>query len=250
MKELSFFITTSINNNIHNYCLNKCIFHIRENYKSEEIIIIVDNSNKDFIKLDFNEGPIRMIESCFKGAGESLFLYYYHLLKPSKKAVFIHDSMFLLEPIESAIIKNLTTIRPLLSFNRKFRMKEQEEFTSKLKNGDEIINFINKNNWIGCFGGSCIITLNFLEKLEEKYNITNLTQFITCRNEREVYERILGSIISCEEPTIENISLFGDLYEYFDKFPTNNYHNIYMYVNYFSVIKSKKIPLLKLNFGR
>lgn len=250
MNELSFFITTSVTNEIHNFCLNACIAHIRANYKEEEIIIISDNSTPDLMKIDKQYLNLRIIESEFKGAGESLFPYYYHKLKPSRKAIYIHDSMFLLEPIDLTFIKNFKTMKFFLSFPHKFRMREQDDFIRKLRNGNEIIAHTNTNNWVGCFGGACIIALDYLNYLQEKYDITCLVNYINCRVNREVYERILGAILSYEEQTKDNLSLLGDMYDYFGRYPTNDFHNIYVYVNHFNIIKEQKIPLLKLNFGR
>ena len=275
MEDLSIFITAHITNEIHNIALNLCISNVRNHYKDNKIIVINDNSPSFSINIKdvHNKELITVINSEIKGAGEFLFLYYYHKLEnPTKKALYIHDSMFLISPIPEEMILNLTDMKFLFSFSNKYKIKEQEKFISKLNEGSKI----NKNqNWVGCFGGSCIITHEYLKKLQNKYNILSLVPLITCRSEREIYERIIGSVVSYDllnetseetsdetsnetsnetpeetpEETSNNkkISVYGDLDEYFQKYPTDIYHNFRYYLN---TKREDMPPILKLNFGR
>jgi len=248
MEDLSIFVTAHITHEAHNYALQLCITNIRNHYENNRIFIINDNST---ISLDnFKDKElITVIDSEFKGAGESLFLYYYHKMEnPSKKAIYIHDSMFLISPIPTEILDNLTTIKFLLSFGKNYKIKEQEDFISKLNEGASI----NKNqNWVACYGGTCIITHDYLKKLQNKYNIISIVPFITRRSEREIYERILGSVVSydlSENPNfdIKEIVIYGDFDDYFKKYPRGKYHHF----NYLHMNKEELPPLLKLNFGR
>lgn len=250
MEEFSIFITTYISNEVHNIALNLCIENLRIHYNNTHIYIINDNSNPSLINIKdiHNKDLITIINSEIKGSGEFLFLYYYNKLKPSNKALYIHDSMFLISPIKEELISNLTTIKFLFCFNKKYKIKEQEKLIAKLNEGIDI----NKNeDWVGCFGGSCIITLEYLKDLEETYNILSLVPFITCRSEREIYERILGSVVSYDfkkkEIAIDDISIYGDLDEYFEKYPSIEFHNFRYYLN---GKKEEMPPLLKLKFGR
>lgn len=210
MEDFSIFITASINSEIHLSVLFECLKKIRINYISEKIYIITDNSSIDIKYLE-NQPNIIVIQSAFKGAGESLFIYHYYHLKPSKKALYIHDSMLLFKKIDDSIIENLKTVKFLLQFNKAFKIKEQENFIVKLNKGNEINN---NDNWIGCFAGCCIITHNYLSHLQDTYNILLIPPLINNRLNREIYERVLGSVISYDLKTIENLSIFGDLYEY------------------------------------
>jgi len=251
MEDLSIFVTAHITHEAHYYALYLCITNIRNHYENNRIFIINDKStypiNVDNFK---NKELITIIDSEFKGAGESLFLYYYHKMEnPSKKALYIHDSMFLISPIPKEILDNLSDIKFLLSFDKKFKIKEQEDFISKLNEGS----LINENQkWLGCFGGACIMTHDYLTKLQNKYNIISIVPSITCRNEREIYERILGSVVSYDLSKNPNydmneIAIYGDLYEYMDvKYPRGKYHHF----NYLHMNKEELPPLLKLNFSR
>ena len=192
MEDFSIFITASINSETHLSVLFECLKKIRIHYISEKIYIITDNSSIDIKYLE-NQYNIYVIQSEFKGAGESLFIYHYYHLKPSQKALYIHDSMLLLKKIDDNIIENLETVKFLLHFNKAYKIKEQEDFILKLNEGSSI----NENqNWVGCYGGACIITHEYLTKLQNKYNIISIVPFITRRSEREIYERILGAVVS------------------------------------------------------
>ena len=251
MDDLSIFVTAHMTNEATYYALQLCITNIRNHYENNRIFIINDNSKFPVYTDNFkNKELITVIDSDFKGAGESLFLYYYHKMEnPSKKAIYIHDSMFLISPIPKEILDNLTTVKFLLSFDKKFKIKEQEDYISKLNEGS----LINENqNWVGCYGGACIMTHEYLTKLQNNYNITSIVPFITCRSQREMYERILGSVVSYDlnkNPDYnmkEEIAIYGDLYEYFEIYPTGRYHHF----NYLHMNKEELPPLLKLNFGR
>jgi len=250
MEDLSIFITTHITNEIHNIALNLCIANIRNHYKDNKIFIINDNSQSNIINIKdiHNKELITLIDSDIKGSGEFLFLYYYHKLEPSKKALYIHDSMFLISAISEEIILELNKIKFLLSFSNNHKIKEQDKLILKLNEGMEIIK---NEDWVGCFGGSCLITLEYLKELEETYNIFSLLSFITCRSDREIYERIFGAVICYDlkkkEIDISNISIYGDLYEYYEKYPKEKFHNFKYYLN---GNREEMPPLLKLNFGR
>lgn len=243
MEDLSIFVTAHITNEIHNYTLHLCIDNIRSHYKNNRIFIINDNSTVSLENFK-NKESITVIDSDFKGSGESLFLYYYHKMEnPSKKALYIHDSMFLISPIPTEIVDNLTDIKFLLSFCKNYKIKEQEDFILKLNEGSSI----NENqNWVGCYGGACIITHEYLTKLQNKYNIISIVPFITRRSEREIYERILGAVVSFDLLNTNKIAVYGDLDEYFSKYPSGRYHHF----NYLHINKEELPPLLKLNFGR
>lgn len=210
MEDFSIFITASINSETHLSVLFECLKKIRIHYISEKIHIITDNSSIDIKYLE-NQYNIYVIQSEFKGAGESLFIYHYYHLKPSQKALYIHDSMLLLKKIDDNIIENLETVKFLLHFNKAYKIKEQEDFIAKLNKGNEINN---NDNWVGCFAGCCIINHNYLCHLQDTYNILLISSLIDNKLNREIYERVLGSVISYDLKTIENLSIYGDLFEY------------------------------------
>jgi hypothetical protein len=69
--------------------------------------------------------------------------------------------------------------------------------------------------WSGCFGCQSYINHNFLLYIENKYNISSLTQVVLNRSDRCGLERIMGSIFCTEYPkTNMSKSLLGNIMKY------------------------------------
>ena len=89
-------------------------------------------------------------------------------------------------------------------------------------------------------------SLDFLQLLQKKYNITNLVNVIANRKDRCSLERILG-VLFCEEyPKLIKISsLFGDIMNQNRRFN-------YTFDNYNDDLKQKKVlyPFVKVWTGR
>ena len=178
MDEVTFFILRHINNKETNNLWINCYKSIRE-YYNNKIIIIDDNSNKKFInniELDNTE----IIESEFKGAGEILPYYYFHKLKPSKKMIFIHEFNVYNKKFDENKIKNINDVNYLFYFDE-HKWDSNDTILSYLKlldNNKELIPIFNNKKWFGCFGVSSIITLDFLNNIQEKYNFLKLVKYI------------------------------------------------------------------------
>lgn len=251
---LSFFITRKINNFNDNIIWIECVKQIRSFYKYEPIFIIDDCNNQDIIVnlKNVKDLPVFNIyllntdeDPEIKGSGEFASFYYYSRLKNSPRALFIRDSFFLLKPLDENIIYNCD-IRFLLGF-----IDKEEKFKSVVNNlirelneGDKIIEYKYKFNWVGCYGVSCLISLDYLLYLEKRYNFFTLSKDITNKTMKEVFERLFGLLITYDKKNFSNISLFGfnnsdnnyDLNYYNEKkmemisnnIPYFNYHQHYL----------------------
>jgi len=167
---------------------------IRKFYNNQ-IIIIIDNCDYNSLGIDDNDYPnnnLKFIElNEFKGAGE--FLPYYYLLKykPAKKAIIIQDSIFIQKELSANIINEIKDIKFLWHFN----LYKHENYPllfqllENINNKDELINlYINENLWCGCFGIANIISLDFLEHLNNKYNFLKLLGYFNNNsNENKTY---------------------------------------------------------------
>jgi hypothetical protein len=92
-------------------------------------------------------------------------------------------------------------------------LKNYQALDSKLSN-DSVLS-LPHDKWYGCFGVQSYINLDFLEKIEQKYGITQLISAIHCRTDRCCLERILGCIFFTECQNILNQkSLLGDIMKY------------------------------------
>ena len=90
-----------------------------------------------------------------------------------------------------------------------------------LPNHDGLLEFIEQsdNKWVGCFGGASIIDLEIVVKLEESYSFfSTLVLSIRNRKDREIFERLLGILLSYEKLIGESASNFGNIVHYPNSF--------------------------------
>lgn len=247
MEDVTFFITRHVNSPLTNNYWQLCYLSIRKFYKKNKIIIIDDNSNRKFLKKSkmLKLTNTQIIKSEYPRAGELLPYYYFHKLKPSKKMIFLHDSMFLIKKYNENRIKNINDVSYHFYFNNKEWNNNNRilEKISKLNDKEELIKVFKREKWWGCFGVSSIITLDFIEKIQEKYNIFNLLQFIKSREDRMDIERIFAV---CCFLLIEK-----------NNFYVNRIHNMpgcfkikFKKINKFYPIWHRSSPILKYWSGR
>ena len=231
LPELAFIITRHISNISHKDMWKECIRCIRKHYMDAPIIIVDDKSDQTLIE-PFEDHEIslmqnvKIIQSEFPGAGELLAYYYYHKLRPLQKACILHDTMFIQKPFEDNTIKTLSSVKYLWEFpayctpvfdkkNNEY-VQEQHDILCKLNYSFEIIDHFFSFRWKGCFGVASLITLEFLDKLQNKYHIFNMLPYIRDRDDRQVSERSFGIIATYElkqnnSLDLDNISVFGDI---------------------------------------
>jgi hypothetical protein len=205
------------------------------------------------VKADFDYKNVQIIQSEFPKRGELLPYYYFLKHKFFKNAVILHDSVFIHKRIQFEKMHKISVL-PLWSFGPdKENIENSKRIIRSLKNYQVIENKLNNDSiihmpyekWYGCFGVQSYINLQFLEKIERKYGITNLTKVVHNRPDRCCLERIFGCIFFTEYPNIIKYkSLMGDIMTY-QKWG-------YSYDKYMSDLKKKKIPkgVVKVWTGR
>ena len=200
---------------------------IRKNYNNK-IIIIDDNSNYDFIKLEDNMKiyNCEIIQSEYKSRGEILGYYYFYKNKPFEKAVIIHDSVFINKYIDFDIYGDIKFLWHFES--RWFSENAELNLINNITNRNDLKQYYHKRDLIhGCFGVQSVISYKFLYLLEEKYSLFNLLNIIKDRTERMNLERIFSLMCIHEDNTlIQNPSIFGIIHHY-SKLPFD-----YSYENY------------------
>jgi hypothetical protein len=223
MSNYGFIITRHVNSETTNKYWNQSVKLIRCFYPLRKIVIIDDNSNQEFVKSDFEYKNLTIIQSEFPKRGELLPYYYYLKYKWFPNAVIIHDSIFIHQriPFETFLFpvlplwhhiydkENLPNIKRIAS-----GLKNNRLLTNKIVGKEETVIRLGFSNdkFNLCFGGQCYIKLNFLERLQQKYNISNLVHYIHNRTDRCSLERILGLLFYEEYPNLLNVnSLFGDI---------------------------------------
>jgi hypothetical protein len=249
-----FIITRHVNSEKTNKYWNKCVSLINYLYPNVKIVIIDDNSDKQYIKNDEEYNNVTIIESEYPKRGELLPFIYYLKHKWFENAIIIHDSLFIhkrisFEKMTVDVIplwhhkydkENLSNIIRISS-----HLKSKQKLVSKLNIVDMPISLIN-NNFNLCFGCQCYIKLSFLEKLQEKYDITKLVNTIHNRPDRCSLERIIGLLFHEECPELRRYqSMFGNIKSHYKSFN-------YSYDDYMNDYNKKKIKheFVKIWTGR
>jgi len=228
MDSYGFIITRHVNSDKTNKYWNNAIRCIRHFYPQRKIVIIDDNSNKSFLKADFEYRNVEYVQSEFHGRGELLAYYYYLKNKWFDNAVIIHDSVFFHKRINFESIVGQHKVIPIWYFNPdQENLDNMLRITNSLNNKIYVKNLLiassmvinnvggNKNNWYGCFGVQSFINHSFLQNLEYKYNISNLVTSVSCRRDRCALERIFGVLFFSECSTLKyTMSLLGNIQNY------------------------------------
>lgn len=254
MSNYGFIITRHVNSDKTNKYWNHCVKLIRTFYPINQIILIDDNSNPNFIKAEYKYSNITYIQSEYPGRGELLPYVYYLKYKWFPSAVIIHDSLFIHSKIHFELFN--TPVLPLWHHNYdKENLPNILRITSVLTNNSIIMNKLNNNvdilslnfnKFNLCFGCQTFIKLELLELLERKYKITNLLSVIRNRSDRCALERVMGLLFCQESPKLTKLnSLFGDIL-------TKYRSQIYNFDEYMCDLKNNKLryPFIKVWTGR
>lgn len=213
--DFGFIILRSVNNEISNEYWIKNILQIRKFY-NHKIFIIDDNSKKKYLspsKVDHLK-DVEIIKSKYKNRGEILPYYYLYKEKLLKKAVILHDSVFINKYIDFNKYNNQVNF--LWHFGHHANNHLMENQMIKLLDESEMLTEIyDAKNWVGCFGVLSVIKLDFLKKLEKKYKLFNLINYIDNRSKRMDFERIFAVVCKAsDERKNKKESIYGNIFDY------------------------------------
>lgn len=187
---------------------------IREFYPTENVLIIDDNSNYDFISEKELDKNTLVIRSEYPGRGEVLPYYYYSRIgnKFCNTALCIHDSMFITAHIN---INEINKCKMLWSFSSHHPYERNNAYNIlSVYHDSELNTLFGGITWKGCFGGMSIINHDYLLEINNKFNISLMLEVITTRPHREAFERVWGAILHfCENTQKVNNVLIGDIHE-------------------------------------
>lgn len=189
---------------------------IRKYYKSIKIVIIDDNSNKEYIKYD-DIKDIEYIYTEHHNVGELLPYYYYFKNNRERKyALIIHDSLFLEGEIHKCIKeKDFTSLWHFLPETEiQTNRINIEKILQNNKDKDLLMNTFNSGDWRGIFGCMSIISHNLLITMNNSFDIFNsLISKIKDRNDRKAFERILSLYLRCMNIDTSS-SLLGNIHHW------------------------------------
>ena len=243
VEKLGFIILRNVTNTITNQYWKECFRCIRRFYPTNRILIIDDNSNKQFVTNDELNNTM-IIESEFPKRGEFLPYYYYLRTNFCQKVVILHDSIFIKKNINFDGM--VSDYKFLIHFGKE-HINDPGTFQSQLKllkslNNANLTTFYNKKDegsWSGCFGSMSVITYDFLKQIDDEFHLTRLIPVITQRIDRCAFERILGCILQYKH---RNSSLMGHIVNNLDwSIDFNKYKN-HKY--------NFRLPIIKVFTGR
>ena len=209
--------------------------HIRKLYKDNNILIIDDNSNYNFIDTKYEKTlhNCKIIISEYPGRGELLPYIYFLENKHCDIAYILHDGCFINKDIIiQNSINNLKTVRKLWSFRHLWNQPQNEiKLIKTLNNNSELIK-IHKNthSWKGMFGVMSVINHDFLSKINDKYNLYKLIDVVKTRYNRKSLERVMAIIFTSMDPTFTNNTIFGDIHKYCKWGITYSEKNIFLHL--------------------
>jgi hypothetical protein len=211
-----------------------CYDCIRQFYPENPIMIVDDNSDNKYItkgKLLYNT---YLVQSEYPARGELLPYIYYLRYKFCDSACIVHDSVFFQKRFDLTVYK----FKFLWEFDHHSDQIEDETVMIQLFQNDSLYEFYtNKSLWKGCFGAMSIVTHDFLTEVNNKFNLTLLTDVILSRYNRCSFERVIACLFQFfhqKETLLGNINR----YVYFGSVRYDNRHNY------------THLPLLKVWTGR
>jgi len=213
MYDLIFIITRCVQKAEHNRLYQECYRCIRALYDNP-IYIIDDNSNKDYL-ITIDMSGVEVIQSEFPGAGEILPYYYLYHRKLAKKAIILHDSMFIQSKIDFNTVEDYKFLWYFRPDNKIKEVKDKLcDVVSSLPVHEDFYDLIFEYKWSGCFGACMVITLDFLSEIQEKIGILDIIKDISIRSDRCMLERLIAICayyMNNKEPS--EISLLGSIHD-------------------------------------
>jgi hypothetical protein len=209
---MGFIIVRHVTSKQTDYYWKECYTCIRKWYDAP-ILIVDDSSNVEFLHDNLKLVNCNIIyDTENKGCGELLGYYYYHLLKPFKTAVILHDSIFIQKWIDFSLQGNMQF---LWTFNSAWDHELEsyyKELCLSMPLYEEIMAFYHLRRFRGCFGLMSVITWDFLDLLVEDGLLLALGQIKGRRDARSALERVLGFMAFRRDPSIQ--AKLGEIHSY------------------------------------
>lgn len=232
-KSLGFIILRHVNNPKTNEYWVLCYNCIRKYYPENHILIIDDDSNKEYLEnKDLYKTTI--INTEYPKRGELLPYYYYLRNRLFDVAVIIHDSVFINKYIDFSIDK----YKFIWTFHHNWDQIEDETNMINVFNDKDLLDFYhNKKLWEGCFGAMTVISYEYLEIVHKKYNLDLLLDKVVTRYNRCSFERVIGVLLQFG---LKQQPLLGNIHEYC----------IWKSIRFNNKDKYNHLPIIKVWTGR
>lgn len=209
-----YIILRHVNSAETNQYWKESLRRVRKVDSQASIVIIDDNSDSNFLDEDEDSYSVVQSEQEERGSAELLPFLLLSRYKWFDRALIIHDSVFLNSFLGFRLF---TDYEFLWSFEHRHDDERIiKSVIQKINCSEELLDLYEaKDSWRGAFGAMGLITLEFLERVEEKFSLTELARHIKTRSERMALERILALMCTCVSGKY-NPAHFGDVHRFFD----------------------------------
>lgn len=208
-----FIIVRCIQDELTSQYWYECYKSIRKFYPQTPIVIIDDQSNVQFVNKQLESTLVhcRIVTSEKPHCGELLGYYHFFKYHWFKRAIIIHDSVFIKQKIDFNKYKK---VRFIWHIETKAFDDIEWESTMLKKIGMPYYHFYEeKHRWKGCFGVMTIIDYDFLKKISQP--LFFLVDEIKTRRHRSCMERILAVLCFYYCPELYHCpSIMGDIHHY------------------------------------
>lgn len=211
-KTWGFIIVRHVIDRVTNQYWQECYKCIRKIY-SNQIIIIDDNSNSQYVNTDLKLINCNIIYGEYPKRGEILGYYYFYKLRPFDRGIIIHDSVFIKKYIDFEKYKSTIF---LWSFDHKYDDPATIKIIKNFKNNKKLAGlFSDKEKWKGCYGVMSMISWDIIDKINHEYDFFNIIlKNVKSRNERMMTERIFACVCYLCDNMEDQISVLGDINQY------------------------------------
>lgn len=193
----------------------KCHECIRRFYPDTPIVIVDDDSDPMFEvamrEVEKSLHNTTIIQSEFPKCGELLGYYYLYTRKLFRRAVVLHDSVFLQEYVDFMVYDK---VRFLWHFTHEWDNEPREVEMLNMTGYEDLDYFYGDfGAWVGCFGVMSVIELSFLEEIS---GIFRLVHVVKSRSDRKCIERVFA-LMCCyfHKPLIQNPSVLGIIHTHY-----------------------------------
>ena len=197
-EEVGFIVTRCVKKAEHNILYQDCYAAIRKFHPDLKIVFIDDNSDKSVLE-EIPMVNVEIIQSDYPAAGE--FLPYYYLLtrRLFSKAIILQDFMILNTRVPHETVNDYMFFyyalcaKDIFCYCYQFTLFKELLKTTKVPDALEDF-YNNEPSPQSCWGTCLIMTLNFLQEIEDKVGILQWKSIINNRDYRMALENAMGLI--------------------------------------------------------
>lgn len=205
---LGFVILRHVNSKITDLYWKESYASLRRLYPTEPIVIVDDSSQKIWLREDIVLTHTTVIyDTEHRGCAELLPYYYALRLRPARRVVILHDSVFLHQRLDMSSWSETTGIQYLWDIPHCYDdaiQKEIHALIDALPEGEGERERIRqmylhkKEEWTGLFGVMSIIDIEWLGEIERRWEglFERWFPLLTSREYRCGLERVLGLLAS------------------------------------------------------